>query len=279
MIIKCWGSRGSIPVSGKTYLKYGGDTTCIEIRTKSNDIIIVDAGTGVRRLGNQLVRENRRKFHFIFTHAHWDHVMGFPYFKPLYFKNSEFWMHRCPFHSKFVESILSKVMAPPNFPVKYSDIKAKMRYEEACPKDFEIGSVKVVPIPLSHPNNGSGYKFIEDGKTFVFLTDNELGHVHRGGRPYCDYMEFSSEADLLFHDAEYTPREYATFIDWGHSVYTDVLRLAFEANVKQLGLFHLNQDRTDRGMDKIVVDCRKTIAAEGRRLKCFGVRSNMKFEL
>jgi phosphoribosyl 1,2-cyclic phosphodiesterase len=279
MIIKCWGSRGSIPVSGKTYLKYGGDTTCIEIRTKSDDVIIVDAGTGVRRLGNQLVRENRRKFHFIFTHAHWDHVMGFPYFKPLYFKNSEFWMHRCPFHSKFVESILSKVMAPPNFPVKYSDIKAKMRYEEACPKDFEIGSVQVVPIPLSHPNNGSGYKFIEDGKTFVFLTDNELGHVHRGGRPYHDYMEFSSEADLLFHDAEYTPREYATFIDWGHSVYTDVLRLAFEANVKRLGLFHLNQDRTDRGMDKIVIDCRKTIAAEGRRLKCFGVRSNMKFEL
>ena len=279
MIIKCWGSRGSIPVSGKTYLKYGGDTTCIEIRTKSDDIIIVDAGTGVRRLGNQLVREKRRKFHFIFTHAHWDHIMGFPYFKPLYFKSAEFWMHRCPFHSKFVESILSKVMAPPNFPVKYSDIKAHMRYEEACPTDFDIGSVKIIPIPLSHPNNGSGYKFIEDGRTFVFLTDNELGHVHRGGRSYYDYMEFSSEADLLIHDAEYTPREYATFIDWGHSVYTDVLRLAFEADVRQLGLFHLNQDRTDKGMDRIVKDCRKKIAAEGRRLKCFGIRSNMTFEL
>lgn len=279
MIIKCWGSRGSIPVSGKSYLKYGGDTTCIEIRTLSDDIIIIDAGTGVRRLGNQLVRENRRKFHFIFTHAHWDHIMGFPYFKPLYLRKSEFWMHRCPFHSKFVESILSKVMAPPNFPVKYSDIKARIRYENACPREFEIGSVRVVPIPLSHPNNGSGYKFIENGKTFVFLTDNELGQIHQGGRSYHDYMKFSSEADLLFHDAEYTPREYATFVDWGHSVYTDVLRLALEADVKRLGLFHLNQERTDQGMDKIVADCRKTIIAQKSRLKCFGVRSNMKIEL
>ena len=188
-------------------------------------------------------------------------------------------MHRCPFHSKFVESILSKVMAPPNFPVKYSDIKATIRYEDACPKEFEVGSVRVVPIPLSHPNNGSGYKFIEDGKVFVFLTDNELGHVHPGGRPYQDYLEFSSEADLLFHDAEYTPKEYTTFIDWGHSVYTDVLRLAMEANVKQLGLFHLNQDRTDRGMDHIVEDCRKKIATEKNRMKCFGVKCNMKFKL
>lgn len=279
MIIKCWGSRGSIPVSGKTYLKYGGDTTCIEIRTQSGDIIIIDAGTGIRRLGNQLIKEKRRQFHFIFTHAHWDHVMGFPYFKPLYSKDSEFRMHRCPFHSKFVETILSKVMAPPNFPVKYSDIKARMIYEEACPTDFEIGSVKVRPIPLSHPNGGSGYKFIEKDKTFVFLTDNELGYIHRGGRAYRDYVDFSKEADLLFHDAEYTPTEYATFVEWGHSVVTDVLRLAGEAGVKQLGLFHLNQDRTDRAMDKIVADCRKRIAVAGHRLKCFGVRCNAKFEL
>jgi phosphoribosyl 1,2-cyclic phosphodiesterase len=279
MIIKCWGSRGSIPVSGKTYLKYGGDTTCLEIRTRDDDIIIVDAGTGVRRLGNQLRREKRRKFHFIFTHAHWDHVMGFPYFKPLYAQDSEFWMHRCPFQSKFVETILSKVMAPPNFPVKYSDIKARMRYEEACPTDFVIGSVKVVPIALSHPNGGSGYKFIENGKTFVFLTDNELGYTHRGGLAYRDYVTFSKGADLLFHDAEYTPSEYSTFVEWGHSVYTDALQLAVDAGVKRLGLFHLNQDRSDRAMDRIVADCRRMIRAAGTRLKCFGVRSNAKFNL
>ena len=102
MQIKCWGSRGSIPVSGKSVIKYGGDTTCVEIRSKNNDIIIIDAGTGIRRLGNQLMDEGCFTYHFIFTHGHWDHVMGFPFFKPLYFSKSRLEMHRCPFHSKFV---------------------------------------------------------------------------------------------------------------------------------------------------------------------------------
>jgi len=279
MYIKCWGSRGSIPVSGKEYLKYGGDTTCLEIRTKSNDIIIIDAGTGIRRLGNLLIKENQNKYHFIFTHTHWDHVMGFPYFKPLYSNHTEFRMHRCPFHSQLVKAIISNIMAPPHFPVKYSDIKAELFYEEACPMEFEIGSVKVVPIAISHPNGGSGYKFIEDGKSFVFLTDNELGFIHPGGLAYKDYVKFSLGADLLIHDAEYTPEEYKTFIDWGHSVYTDVLNLAFEAGVKKVGLFHLNQERTDREMDKIVKNCGKIIAEKDSSMECFAVGCDMTFEL
>ena len=169
MYIKCWGSRGSIPVSGKEYVKYGGDTTCLEIRTKSDDIIIVDAGTGIRRLGNRLVREDHYKYHLIFTHAHWDHLMGFPFFKPLYIEKTELFMHKCPFHSKFVETALSKVMAPPFFPVKYSGITAKSVYLNACPTEFTIGSVTVTPIPISHPNSGSGYKFTENDTSFIFL--------------------------------------------------------------------------------------------------------------
>ena len=279
MYIKCWGSRGSIPVSGKEYLKYGGDTTCLEIRTKSDDIIIVDAGTGIRRLGNKLAQEKRTTIHFIFTHAHWDHLMGFPFFKPLYFKRTKLRMHGCPFHTKFVETILSKIMAPPNFPVKYSDVKARMDFEKACPSDFTIGSVTVTPIPLSHPNGGSGYKFIEDGKCFVFLTDNELGFVHPGGRTSKDYAQFSAAADLLIHDGEYTPEEYNTFIEWGHSVYTDVLDLAREAGVKQLGLFHLNQERRDDDMDKIINACKKHISDNGLGFECFAVARDMTFNL
>jgi phosphoribosyl 1,2-cyclic phosphodiesterase len=279
MIIKIWGSRGSIPVSGKEYLKYGGDTTCVEIRAKSGDTIIIDAGTGVRRLGNQLAAEKRYDLNFIFTHAHWDHLMGFPFFKPLYFKRFTIRMHGCPFHNKFVETILSKVMAPPYFPVKYGDVKAQMPYQEAWPIEFEIGSVTVIPITLSHPNGGSGYKFIEDDKIFVLLTDNELAFIHPGGLPFADYMDFCSGADLLIHDAEYTPDEYKRFIDWGHSVYTDTLELAQKAEVKKLGLFHLNQERTDAAMDKIVKDCRKRIAAKELNLKCVGVTSDMMFEL
>ena len=279
MKIRIWGSRGSIPVSGKAYLKYGGDTTCLEIRTKSDDIIIVDAGTGIRRLGNQLVEKQRFDLNFIFTHAHWDHVMGFPFFKPLYYKSTRIHVHRCPYHSKFVENMLSRLMAPPNFPIKYGDITAQLFYPDACPLEFEIGPVKVVPVALSHPNGGSGYKFIEDGKCFVFLTDNELGYIHPGGLAFGDYQKFVQDADLLIHDAEYTQQEYNTFIEWGHSVYTDALALAQKAGVKKLGLFHLNQERTDRQMDNIVKDCQERIAAKGLALECVGVTSDMVFEV
>jgi len=279
MIIKCWGSRGSIPVSGEEYIKYGGDTTCIEIRTKSDDIIIVDAGTGIRRLGSRLIDENRYSYNLIFTHSHWDHLMGFPFFKPLYEKQAEFMMYRCPFHSKFVETILSRIMTPPSFPVRYSEISAKMEYVEAFTSAFEIGSVTITPIPISHPDKGSGYKFTEDGKSFVFLTDNELGFIHPGGLSYKDYMEFSEDVDLLIHDAEYLPEEYPSKIEWGHSVFTETLDLAIEAGVKKFGLFHLNQERTDQQVDEMVESCRRTIAARNHHLECFAVGCDMTFTL
>jgi phosphoribosyl 1,2-cyclic phosphodiesterase len=279
MIIKCWGSRGSIPVSGVEYIKYGGDTTCLEIRTKSDDIIIVDAGTGIRRLGNRLMDENRYKYNLLFTHSHWDHLMGFPFFKPLYEEKSEFRMYRCPFHSKFVETILSGIMTPPSFPVRYSEISAKIEYMDTSATSFEIGSVTITPIPISHPDKGSGYKFIEDGKSFVFLTDNELDFIHPGGLPSRDYLEFSTGVDLLIHDAEYTPEEYPLKIEWGHSVFTETLDLAIEAGVKQFGLFHLNQERTDQQVDQMVDICKGIIADRNHSLECFAVGSDMTFTL
>lgn len=279
MYIKCWGSRGSIPVSGREFQKYGGDTTCIEIRTRSDDLIIVDAGTGIRRLGNQLVRENRHIYNFIFTHSHWDHLLGFPFFKPLYDQYARIMMHRCPFPGKYVETIVTKMMRPPHFPVRYSDLTADVTYLEGCPHPFEIGSVSITPISLSHPNGGCGYKFKEDGKSFVFLTDNELGFVHPGGCRYEDYAEFCTEADLLIHDAEFLPEEYEQSIEWGHSSCRDALKLAMEAGVSRLGLFHLNQDRTDDDMDQMVDGCLRYLSDNGGQLECFAVARDMEFEL
>lgn len=279
MRIRCWGSRGSIPVSGREYIRYGGDTTCLEIRTKSDDIIIVDAGTGIRRLGNQLIKEGRYQYHFLITHGHWDHLMGFPFFKPLFLEHPEIRMHRGAFHKKFMEAMFSKVMAPPNFPVRFSDLKAKMVYLEGHPEKFEIGSVTVVPIQISHPNSGKGYKFIEDGKVFVFLTDNELGFVHPGGLPASAYLDFCQGADLLIHDAEYTPREYQLLIEWGHSSYMDVLELAFKAGVKKLGLFHINQERSDDEVDEMVEASLNIIKERGQNLECFAVGVDMIFDL
>jgi phosphoribosyl 1,2-cyclic phosphodiesterase len=279
MIIRCWGARGSIPVSGKDYLKYGGDTTCIEIRTKDDDIIIIDAGSGIRRLGNRLLDEKRFQYTMIFTHAHWDHIMGFPFFKPLYFKKTRMTMLGCPFAQSSVKHMISKIMAPPNFPVNFEDAKADITYHEICENSFRVNSITVEPIPLSHPNQGMGYKFTEDGKTFVFLTDNELSFRHEGGLDYRDYLDFSRGADLLIHDAEYREEEYKKTKAWGHSLYKDALKLAIEAGVRKFGLFHHNQERFDQGVDEIVDDCRKKIKDRDISLECFAPDQNMEINL
>lgn len=271
MIIRCWGARGSIPVSGEVYLKYGGDTTCLEIRTKDDDIIIVDAGSGIRRLGNSLIAEERHKYAMLFTHAHWDHLMGFPFFKPIYFKKTEIGMYGCPFVQTSVKDMIARVMAPPNFPVKYEDIRADISYHETFQTEFALKSIQVTSIALSHPNQGMGYRFVEDGKSFVFLTDNELTFRHAGGLNYDDYLRFSANANLLIHDAEYNAREYKSKRTWGHSVYEDALHLAMEANAKKFGLFHHNQERSDSALDEIVEDCHRIIREHRSPLECFAL--------
>ena len=279
MYIKCWGSRGSISVSGVEYNRYGGDTTCLEVRTADGQVIVVDAGTGIRRLGNQLAEEDVAQFHLLFTHAHWDHIMGFPHFKPLFMRRFEIQMHRCPFHRDFVRQIIERVLTPPHFPIRYEQIKANLVYQEACPQPFRIGAMDVIPIPMNHPNGGSGYKFVENGASFVFLTDNELGYQHPGGLSRNEYIEHIANVDLLIHDAEFTPREYGSVKRWGHSCYTHAVDLASEGRVKQLGLFHHNQDRTDEQVDAIVRRAQARIQQSGNHTSCLAVAADATFNL
>jgi phosphoribosyl 1,2-cyclic phosphodiesterase len=280
MFIRCWGARGSIPVSGKNYEKYGGDTTCLEVRNSAGDIIIIDAGSGIRNLGNQMISENKKNFIMLFTHAHWDHLMGFPFFKPIYRKNSNLSFYGCPFAQGTIKNIVSGTMQPPNFPVRYSDIKLNVNYHSSCRKKFDINGMLITPTLLSHPNKGIGFKFEENGKSFVFLTDNELTYTHDGGLEFEDYVNFSKNADLLIHDSEYTREEYdKTTKMWGHSVYEDALELAFQANVKELGLFHHNQDRSDKEQDEILNRCNQIIENKKRKLKCFCTKQFMEINL
>lgn len=278
MIIRCWGSRGSIPVSGKKYLRYGGNTTCLEIRTNDDKILIVDAGSGIREAGNSLLAEAYRDFTLLLTHAHWDHITGFPFFKPLYSSRNILNIWGCPFAQTSIKEILSRMMVAPNFPVKFDHIRAKILFEENCYDAYKLGSLAITPIALSHPNRGTGYKFEENGQRFVFLTDNELSFKHEGGLDYQDYVEFARGADLLFHDAEYKEEEYKRTRGWGHSCYKDVVHLALDAGVKKLGLFHHNQERIDSEVDAIVSDCRKIIKKNGRKLECFAVGQSMEFK-
>jgi len=277
MIIRCWGARGSIPVSGKEYLKYGGDTPCIEIRTKEDDIIIIDAGTGIRRLGNTLLAEKRHDYTMFFTHAHWDHLIGFPFFKPIYHESVKINMFGCPFAQSTVKEMLSKVMSAPHFPVDYEEIHCDITYHETCGDQFTIKSMNVTSIPLSHPNQGVGYKFEENGKTFVFLTDNELSYRHPGGLSFDDYREFCIGADLLIHDSEYMEEDYKK--TWGHSTCRDAVRLALESKVQQLGLYHHNQERSDEKIDAMVTASREIIRRAKSPMDCMALYQGMEFVL
>jgi len=279
MKITCWGARGSIPVSGTEYVKYGGDTTCIEVRSKDNDIIIIDAGTGIRKLGNKLLAEEKRPLHLLFTHAHWDHLMGFPFFKPIYMKGTRISMYGCPYAQESIKDILSKSMIAPYFPIDFGQLQAEIVSHRVCEETFDIGPIHITNIQLNHPNQGMGYKFTEDGKSFVFLTDNELTLQHSGGREYQNYVRFAAGASLLIHDAEYTETQYKLTKGWGHSVYTDALRLALDAEVGQFGLFHHNQERTDADLDKMVDDCRRIVEKENRSLPCFAAQAGAEIKL
>ncbi|MDZ4165558.1 MAG: MBL fold metallo-hydrolase [Smithellaceae bacterium] len=279
MLIRCWGARGSIPVSGPEYLKYGGDTTCIEIRTRGGDIVIIDAGSGIRRLGGMLMREGQKTFSLLFTHAHWDHLLGFPFFKPIYCESTRITIYGCAYMEDSVKSIISPTMKPPNFPVHYEDISARIAYHDSCGTNFKIGSLQIFSIPLSHPNQGVGYKFVEDGRSMVFLTDNELGHRHEGGLGPDDYADFSKGADLLIHDAEYSRDVYRERITWGHSSYEDALALAIRAGVKKLGLIHHNQESSDDKIDSFMEDCGRLIRESGAALSCFPLYQGWELEL
>lgn len=280
MKITCWGSRGSIPVSGKPYCRYGGDTTCIEVRSKNNEIIIIDAGTGIRRLGNQLFKEKPKQIHLLFTHTHWDHLIGLPLFKPLFDKHIKILIKGHSFTSLPFQRILERTMESPYFPVPFSEVESKMSFSEIhLDQTFKIDTIKIIPIILSHPNKGIGYKLIEDNQTFVFLTDNNLGYQMEGGKTFEEYQQFVKDADILFHDAEYLPDEYKEKQTWGHSSYEQAVNLALKANVKTLGLFHHNQERTDREIDQILKKCKQIIKKSKSNLTCQVIAPDMTFKL
>jgi phosphoribosyl 1,2-cyclic phosphodiesterase len=279
MKIRCWGARGSIPVSGAEYVTYGGDTTCMEIRSREDDIIVVDAGSGIRRLGSLLVQEKRDQISMVFTHAHWDHILGFPFFKPAYRKGTAIQMFGCPQAQESIQDMISRTMEAPYFPVNFQDLQADFSYHEACETSFSIKTVTLTPIPLSHPNQGFGYRFTENGKSFVFLTDNELGYQHPGGLTFEDYVQFSRGADFLIHDAEFTPEEYRHTRTWGHSVYTEALRLALEAKVATFGIFHHNQERSDLSLGGIVEDCRRIVAERGEQMDVLALTQDTEIHL
>lgn len=281
MRIKIWGCRGSLPTPEQYAIRYGGNTTCVEVRLADDTLIIIDAGSGIRKLGNSLMKDSSGplNFHLYLTHAHWDHLMGFPFFVPAYIKSNSIHVKGGPLAKRDLQQFLSHQMAGPYFPIDFRSMKAKFDFTSGKPKERKIANAEIVPIALNHPNGGYGCKITENGKSFIFLTDNELGFRHPGGLSQSEYVNFCSRSDLLFHDAQYTDQEYKNKKTWGHSTYADALFLAMSARVKRLGLFHHDPDRTDDDLDVQVDICRSRIEKENRKVECFGVAEGQEFTL
>jgi Metal-dependent hydrolases of the beta-lactamase superfamily I len=251
----------------------------MEVRSRKGDLIIIDAGSGIRGLGRSLAQKNIKNCTMLFTHAHLDHIMGLPFFNPIFKKGTTITVHGCSFNLPSYREILKGLMEAPYFPVDLDTVPARLVFKNPCAQPFTVGSIFIQPIFLSHPNGGLGFRLEENGSSFVFLTDNELDFPHPGGLSFDDYATFARGADLLIHDAEFTQKDYKHNRSWGHSTFTDAVRLGIKAKVKRLGLFHLNKERTDTQVDAIVKQSRALIKKNKSSMHCFAVGTSFEITI
>lgn len=264
MKLRFWGTRGSVPAPGKDTIVYGGNTCCVEVALESGRKIVIDAGTGIRALGEEFLEKNQPvDIHLLLTHIHWDHVWGFPFFGPIHDSTTKITVDGSPYCMKGLKTPFDKEMR--FFPVKFSDIKAEINYLNRLSRGpLEIDGVVIDSIPLQHPQGGMGFRFNDGKKKIVFITDNELTKEMIDQRHPEDYLTFCRDADILIHDAQYTPEEIGKCRGWGHTDYMAAFHLAAESNAKQLILFHHDPSRKDSEITAIVDRCRK-LASENNR--------------
>ena len=262
--IKFWGTRGSIPVSSLETLKYGGNTACVEVRCGDN-LIIIDSGTGIRNLGNELLKEMPIKASILFSHVHWDHIQGMPFFQPVYEAGNEFKLYGSKNWDEKLEYVLKEQMRPPRFPVTLEDVDtfgAKIEYINIDPGTvFKIGGkahINITTAELYHPNISSnsmystGFRIEYGGKIFVYATDTESLP-----KPDERLLELAYGADLLIHDAQYTSHEYYGLNGnskkkFGHSTPEAAAEVALNAKVKKLVLFHHDPNHDDATVEQML---------------------------
>jgi len=184
--------------------------------------------------------------------------------------------HGCTYAQESLRTVLKETMRPPFFPVDLDDVQAEVVFDEECRSGFDIGSLCCESILLSHPNHGYGFRLTEAGRSFAFFPDNEPLFPHPKGRSFDEYAEFLRGVHLLLHDAEYLPEEYEAFSrGWGHSVFSDTVRLALAAKAERLLLWHINQDRTDDGVDELLAQARGIVADAGSDVECIMARAGL----
>ena len=252
-MVRFWGVRGSIPCPGPETVRYGGNTSCVEMRCGER-LLIFDGGSGLRPLGNALMRNGQRlHFDLFYSHTHLDHIVGVPFFAPCYQAHSDirFWAgHLKP--DAGIEDVLRKMMQAPLFPVPLDIFAAKREF-----RDFAAGEdlqphpgITIRTAPLNHPGGATGYRVEYESKAVAYITDTE----HHPGQLDPNILQLVDHADVMIYDSTYTDEEYPSRRGWGHSTWQEAVRLADAANVKTLVIFHHDPDHDDAFMDRVAAE-------------------------
>ena len=281
MKIKFWGTRGSIATPGKDTVIYGGNTTCVEVASSQGHRIVIDAGSGIRVLGEHIsAAEDPAELHLLITHIHWDHLLGFPFFAPIHEKWWKIKVDGYPTCMKGIRYPFDNQMGDGFFPISFEDLEAEITYLGVIKREpLQIGDMEIDKVDLTHPQGGFGFRFREHGKTIVFITDNELPPEDESANLMDRYIAFSEGASLLIHDAQYTPDEFSKRRGWGHSNYESTVKLAIRAGVRKLILFHHDPSRTDKEVREIERDCRKIVKRQKSALEVEAAREGAEIVL
>lgn len=261
MRVRFWGTRGSIATPGRDTNHFGGNTSCVELTTATGDLLILDCGTGARRLGAELMARHKQAIHsnILLGHTHWDHIQGFPFFTPAFVKGNSAAIYAPEGSSRSLHDVLAGQMEFTYFPIALNQLPAAISYHDLTEGIHAIGGSRVATQFLNHPAMTVGYRVEADGVVVVYLVDHEPfsdqlwragaepGRIesilHEGDRRHAKFM---ADADLVIHDAQYTPEEYATKKTWGHSAYDYVVQVASAARVRRLALTHHDPAHNDR---------------------------------
>jgi phosphoribosyl 1,2-cyclic phosphodiesterase len=252
--IRFWGVRGSLPTPLRENLGFGGNTACVQIESATGETLIFDAGSGIRELGDCMIRESGNKpldIHLFMSHFHWDHVLGLPFFAPIFDPKNVVTINSSPYSAP-LKPAMRGVLSAPYFPVEFDALPSHVSLREVPPSGRHVGSTKVTPFPVGHPQGACGYRVEAAGAAAIYVPDREPGNQELD-RVILDYCQ---GADVLIHDGQYTPEEYRAHQGWGHGDWKEAARVAGAAQVKRLILFHHDPAHSDEVVSGIVEQTR-----------------------
>jgi len=277
--LKFWGVRGSIPTPGPTTVQYGGNTSCVEVRA-DGQIIILDAGTGLRLLGSALVAEFDTRpldLTLLLTHTHWDHIQGLPFFLPVYKPQNHLHILGYEGARHGLEAVLAGQMESPFFPIGLREVPANVRIEELKEMNFDVGPVRVQACFANHPGKCFGYRLFTSAGSIAFFPDNELNP--QDASESRKLINFLRGTDVLIMDTQFDTEEYQRHTGWGHGCLDDVVALALDAEAKKLFLFHHDPNHDDAKISQMLAHARKLVAARKGKLQVEAAREGVTVEL